>query len=420
MVRLGESMENLKIDFKKFTLANGLEIILLKRDSKFFNLNFGIKIGSAYESENERGFTHFVEHMLFKSNLNFTNHEINSALEFLGGDYDAFTDYGSTIFTLNGIGDDIEKSVELLSSMIRNPKFDKKEISLEKDVIISEIDSCLSDYEEYSFMRINEEAFENSHLKFDIAGNKNLVERIDRNALFEFYKRYYLPNNSYVVVISPHDEDYVVNLLDRYFGSWQSRALSHKSLIKESNISKTIVTNRSDLELSTVTYLFSFENLQEHEKILLKIAAYKLGGSSNSILFEKIREEMGLAYDVYTQIELSNEFEGMYIFCATNYKNVDKVIKIVDSCIENMKNCKDYFDSYNLQLMKKLQLMSIYSTIEDNEKLGLYLIDKMICKKDINSYINDLLTIDKVDSNELMNVCEKYFKNPTIHILKGK
>ena len=413
-------MENLKFDFKKFTLDNGLEIILLKRDSKFFNLNFGIKVGSAYESENERGFSHFVEHMLFKSNLNFTNHEINRVLEFLGGDYDAFTDYGSTIFTLSGISDDIEKSIELLSSMIRHPRFDKKEISLEKDVIISEIDSCLSDYEEYSFMRVNEEAFTSSYLRFDIAGNKNLVKSIDRDALYEFYERYYVPNNSYVVVISPHDEDYVVNLFDKYFGSWQSRVLVHKNLTKESNIPKTIVTDRSDLELSTATYLFTFDNLQQHEKILLKIAAYKLGGSSNSILFEKIREELGLAYDVYTQIELSDEFEGMYIFCATNYKNVGKVIKIVDSCVEDMKKCKDYFDSYNLQLMKKLQLMSIYSTIEDNERLGLYLINKMICKKDTDSYINDLLTIDKINSNELMNVCDKYFKNPTIHILKGK
>lgn len=420
MLRLGESMENFKIDFKKFTLDNGLEVVFLKRDSKFFNLSFGVKIGSAYESEDELGFSHFIEHMLFKSNEKFSNYEINKTLEFLGGDYDAFTDYGSTIFTINGMCIDIEKSVELISSMIMYPEFDAKEISLEKDVIISEIDSCVSDYEEYSFMRINEEAFKKSHLRFDIAGTKDSVKNIKRIDLNEFYKRYYLPNNSYAVIISSYDERYLVDLLNKYFGSWQSREAIHKDLIKESNISQKIVTYRNDLELSTITYLFTFEDLQQHEKILLKIAAYKLGGSSNSILFKKIREEMGLAYDVYTQIELSDEFDGMYIFCATNYKNVDKVMKIIDSCIENMKTWKDHFNDYNLQLMKKLQLMSIYSTIENSEKLGLYLIDKMIYKKDINSYINDLLTIDKINSNELIDICSKYFKNPTIHILKGK
>ena len=420
MFKLGESMENLKIDFKEFILDNGLKIIILKRDCKFFNLNFGIKIGSAYEFDNERGFSHFIEHMLFRSNLKFSNYEVNKILEFLGGDYDAFTDYGSTIFTIRGLCCDLEKSIELISSMVRYPKFDDKEMYIERDIIISEIESCIADYEEYSFIKLNEESFENSHLKYDIAGTKETIKNIVSEDLRRFYEKYYVSNNSFMVVISSYDESYVINLLKKYFDSWQSKELLHKKLIEESNIPKKIVTEKKDLELSTVTYLFTFNNLLQHEKIFLKIAEYKLGGGSNSILFKRVREENGLAYDIYTQLELSDEFKGMYIFCATNDQNVDEVIKIIDSCIEDIKNCKNYFDDYSLQLMKKLQLMSIYSTLEDNEKLGLYLLDKMIYKKNINDYLDDLSMIEKVSSEELMNVCKKYFNNPTIHILKGK
>ena len=413
-------MENLKIDFKEFILDNGLKIIILKRDCKFFNLNFGIKIGSAYEFDNERGFSHFIEHMLFRSNLKFSNYEVNKILEFLGGDYDAFTDYGSTIFTIRGLCCDLEKSIELISSMVRYPKFDDKEMYIERDVIISEIESCIADYEEYSFIKLNEESFENSHLKYDIAGTKETIKNIVSEDLRRFYEKYYVSNNSFMVVISSYDESYVINLLKKYFDSWQSKKLLHKKLIEESNIPKKIVTEKKDLELSTVTYLFTFNNLLQHEKIFLKIAEYKLGGGSNSILFKRVREENGLAYDIYTQLELSDEFKGMYIFCATNDQNVDEVIKIIDSCIEDIKNCKNYFNDYSLQLIKKLQLMSIYSTLEDNEKLGLYLLEKIIYKKNINDYLDDLSMIEKVSSEELMNVCKKYFNNPTIHILKGK
>lgn len=413
-------MENLKIDFKEFILDNGLKIIILKRDCKFFNLNFGIKIGSAYEFDNERGFSHFIEHMLFRSNLKFSNYEVNKILEFLGGDYDAFTDYGSTIFTIRGLCCDLEKSIELISSMVRYPKFDDKEMYIERDVIISEIESCIADYEEYSFIKLNEESFENSHLKHDIAGTKETIKNIVSEDLRRFYEKYYVSNNSFMVVISSYDESYVINLLKKYFDSWQSKELLHKKLIEESNIPKKIVTEKKDLELSTVTYLFTFNNLLQHEKIFLKIAEYKLGGGSNSILFKRVREENGLAYDIYTQLELSDEFKGMYIFCATNDQNVNEVIKIIDSCIEDIKNCKNYFDDYSLQLIKKLQLMSIYSTLEDNEKLGLYLLEKIIYKKNINDYLDDLSMIEKVSSEELMNVCKKYFNNPTIHILKGK
>ena len=413
-------MENLKIDFKELVLENGFKIIVLKKESKFFNLNFGIKIGSAYEGKNEKGYSHFIEHMLFRSNLKYSDYEVNKIIEFLGGDYDAYTDYGSTILSISGIQEDLEKAMELIYFMVTSQKFDEKEINIERDIIISELDSSISNYEDYSFMKLNEEAFENFHVKYDIAGTKEILNKITGDKLREFYNKYYVPNNSYIVITSSYDENYVIDLIKKYFSSWQNKTVQHKKLLGESNICKTIVTEKSDLEVSTITYLFNFKELQQHEKALLKIAEYKLGGSSNSILFKRIREEEGLAYDVYTSLELTDEFKGMYIFCAVNDKNIEKAVDIINDCIENIKNCKNYFDEYNLQLMKKLQLMSIYGTLEDNEKLGLYLIDKMIYNEEINYYLKDLLKIENTNSDELMNICKKYFKDPTVHILRRK
>lgn len=420
MFKLGEYMKNFKLNFREFTFKNGFRVIVLKRDCKFFNLNFGIKIGSAYEFENERGFSHFIEHMLFRSNFKFDNCEINKLLEFLGGDYDAFTDYGLTNLKMNGLCSDLDKSLELFSSMIRFPKFDEDELNIERDVIISEIDSCNADYQEFSFLKLNEEAFEYSHLKYDIAGLKEIIKNVSGEDLRNFYERYYIPNNCCAVIISCFDEDYVIDLLKKYFSSWQRSDLLHREIIDEKNIEKRIVTKKQNFEISTITYLFTFKNLSQHEKLFLKVLEYRLGGSSNSILFKKVREEEGLAYDIHTQLELSDEFMGMYIFCTTSKDKTDRVLKIIDDCIEDMKNCKDYFNDYNLKLMKKLHLMSIYSTLEDNEQLASYLINKMIYKQDIEGYLKDLMILDNIDSNELINTCKKYFSNPTIHILKGR
>src|SRR5699024_738003 len=129
---------------------------------------------------------------------------------------------------------------------------------IEREIIISEIESCIADYEEYSFIKLNEESFENSHLKYDIAGTKETIKNIVSEDLRRFYEKYYVSNNSFMVVISSYDESYVINLLKKYFDSWQSKELLHKKLIEESNIPKKIVTEKKDLELSTVTYLFTF------------------------------------------------------------------------------------------------------------------------------------------------------------------
>lgn len=413
-------MENLKINFKEFILDNGFKILVLNKQCKFFNFNLGIKIGSAYETDNERGFSHFIEHMLFRSNHKFKDYEVNNIIEFLGGDYDAFTDYGSTVLSLNGLDDDLEKCIELVSSMIMSPKFDSEEMDIERDIIISELDSCYANYEDFSFLKLNEQAFEKSHIRYDIAGDRELLKSVTNDDLRKFYNKYYVPNNAYAVVISSYSEEYIVSLLKKYFNSWQRKHILHKKLIEEANIPKTIVSEKSDLEVSTITYLFMFKDLQQGEKILLKLAEYKLGGGSNSILFKKVRDEEGLAYDIYTQLEISDEFKGMYIFCTTGKENIDRAKKIIDECISEMKNCSYNFDYYNLNLMKKLQLIAIYSTLEDDRKLGLYLIDKLLYNKDIESYIEDLEKIGNINKQQIMKVCKKYLNNPTVHILKGK
>ncbi|BAK81472.1 M16 family metallopeptidase [Candidatus Arthromitus sp. SFB-rat-Yit] len=413
-------MESLKIKFKEFILENGFKILVLNRQCKFFNFNLGIKIGSAYETDNERGFSHFVEHMLFRSNNKFKDYEVNNIIEFLGGDYDAFTDYGSTVLSVNGLDDDLEKCIELISSMVIAPKFDSEELDIERDIIISELDSCYANYEEFSFSKLNEQAFEKSHIKYDVAGNRELLKNVTSCDLIEFHNKYYVPNNAYAVIISSYSEDYIISLFKKYFNSWQRKHISHRELIEEVNIPKTIVTEKSDLEVSTITYLFMFKDLKQSEKILLKLAEYKLGGSSNSILFKKVRDEEGLAYDIYTQLEISDEFQGMYIFCTTSKENVDRAKKIIDESILEIKNCSYNFDCYNLNLMKKLQLIAIYSIFEDNRKLGLYLIEKLIYGKNIESYIEDLKKIESVNKEQIMEVCKKHLNNPTVHILKGK
>ena len=110
----------------------------------------------------------------------------------------------------------------------------------------------------------------------------------------------------------------------------------------------------------------------------------------------------------------------MYIFCTTGKENIDRARKIIDECILEIKNCSYNFDYYNLNLMKKLQLIAIYSILEDNRKLGLYLIDKLLYDKNIESYMEDLEKIGNINKQQIMEVCKKYFNNPTVHILKGK
>ena len=83
-------MFKINFDSKKTILKNGLEILTIKNSSQIASVNIGVRVGAMYEDDNERGLSHFIEHMLFKGTIDRTNEEINNELEFLGGEYNAY------------------------------------------------------------------------------------------------------------------------------------------------------------------------------------------------------------------------------------------------------------------------------------------------------------------------------------------
>ena len=114
--------------------------------------------------------------MLFKGTKNKSYEELNDELEFLGGDYNAYTDYTSTVYTISCLEEEIINAVGILGDMIINPAFDSKELEKERGVILAEMRASKDDIEDLSFKRTNEVAFNVNPLRYDVAG----IEKINR------------------------------------------------------------------------------------------------------------------------------------------------------------------------------------------------------------------------------------------------
>ena len=96
-------MIKLNFDVKRHTLANGLEVITINKDTQIAAINIGIKVGALYENIEQKGISHFIEHTLFKGTKTRSDEELNEELEALGGEYNAYTDYDATVYTISWI-----------------------------------------------------------------------------------------------------------------------------------------------------------------------------------------------------------------------------------------------------------------------------------------------------------------------------
>ncbi|XZL10542.1 M16 family metallopeptidase [Clostridium perfringens] len=411
-------MKRWTFDENTIILPNGLKVITIKKDTRLASINIGVNIGSLYEDEKELGMSHFVEHMLFKGTKNRSNEQLNRELEFLGGDYNAYTDYISTVYSITCLDEEFEKGIELLSDMVLNSSFDEKEMKKEKGVVLSEIKSDKDDIEDLSISRTHEYAFDKSALRNSIAGTEEHVKGFKRKQVYDFYKKYYTPDNCVIITVSAFSHEQMQKIITDLFGKWEGKSHKKAKIIKEENKDIVKTTYKSQIEQGTVTYLYAFKEVCEKDKLPLKILSYKLAESSNSILFRELREERGLAYDVYSQMDLDENVNTMNIFTSVREESIDEVIEVIDKAILDIKNKDINFDEDMLCMMKKTHKTGVVSTLEDCSSLCSYVLVQSLAGKDITEFINSMEELETLTGEDIYRVCNKYLNKPTIHILK--
>ncbi|MGH4138949.1 M16 family metallopeptidase [Clostridium sp.] len=401
---------------KQTELSSGIKLITIKKDSQISAVHVGINIGSLYEEKNEKGIAHFIEHMLFKGTVSRTNEKLNSELENLGGEYNAYTDFNCTVYSSTILNEELENVVSLMGDMVLNSTFPKDEIEKERGVILAEIRTINDDIEDLSFKRVNEVAFIYSPLREDTIGNEKIVKKVARRQLVDFYNKYYVPNNCFISIVSPLEHGVIIDMVQKYFGNWSKKSFEKKKIIYEHNQFVKEISYKKEIEQSTILYLFTFNGLSKDEELALRILNYKFGESSNSILFRELREERGLSYDVYTHLDTSNNVKTLYIYTSVSEENVDEAIEVIDTAIRDIESKKIVFDDNTIALMKKILKTAIASTLEDSTDLGNYVIHQAMDDENIYQFTEDMENMSNIKSEDLYNVAKKVLQKPTIHI----
>lgn len=412
-------MFKINFDVEKNTLNNGLEVITIKKDTQIAAINVGIKIGALHESSKEKGICHFIEHMIFKGTKNRNYEEINDELEFLGGEYNAYTDYKSTVFTVSCLEEEILNGIDLLGDMLINSTFNEEEVEKERGVILAEIRTSKDDIEDYSFNKVSSVAFNKSGLKYDVAGTIKDVKEYTRENLYEFYKKNYRPNNSIITMVSSLEHKDALKEIEKVFSKWENDKIEKAEIITEDNIHKTVTSYKKNIEQATIIYLYTFNDLSRELELPLRILNHRLGESSNSLLFREVRENKGLAYDIYSNIDLTKNVRSMCIYTAVNQEDVEETMKSIDDTIEAIKSGKTIIGERDLSIMKKVHKTAVISTLEDSSELCNYMLHQRLEDDNLFEFVDDMDKLNSLNMDRIYEVANEVLRKPTIHILKS-
>ena len=284
------------------------------------SVGFWFLNGSVDENSEQKGYAHFIEHILFKGTKNKTTTEIARCFDRIGSNFNAFTEKETTCFYCTFPSKHIEYAVNLLSEIIFSPLFEKSEIKKEKNVIISEIHEYEELPDENSYDLFLEKMWHPYSLGYKITGEIKDIKKIKRDSLFDFYSERYAPEKLIIAVAGKFDINKITDLLNKTLPVKKSKdktALFPPVRIKpESQYSFEYFHN--PIKQIHINAGIAFPTPAEMKSYYVFLFFSTLVGESmSSRLFQKLREENGLCYSIYSFRSIFNCISMWNIYANT-------------------------------------------------------------------------------------------------------
>lgn len=387
------------VEFNKKVLDNGLTVLHEKRDVDVTTVMFAVKYGSIYESEEEKGIAHFIEHLCFKGTEKRTAKEIASTLEGVGGNLNAFTSEEMTAYHVKLPSNHLELAVDVLSDIFFNPIFPEEEVKRESNVILEEIKMYHDNPRAHVMESIKSNLYEAPFGLF-IAGSEKTVKSMDRDFILDKHRSIYVPKNSVLSIVGNNDFEEVLSLVERYV-----KIGKDFTKLKMPSIKKRVLSGeeqRDGIMQTNLTLGIHMPTLSDKDRYAVELFNEILGSGMSSKLFTEVRERRGLVYAVRSDLDLGSNYGYMVISAGTDKEKIKEVIKVCKEEFSRMgKIEKDELEKAKIQIIGRSKVES-----EDSNDTALNLIISEFAG-DAKEYYNYTKRINAVKLDDLKKIAEK-------------
>ena len=296
--------------FDHWTLENGLHVVG-ERLPYLRSVSIGVwmRVGSMMETPAENGLSHFLEHMVFKGTEKRSTRDIAEEMDAVGGQMNAFTGKDCTCFYAKVIDEDLPLAVDILSDMTLHASLDEAEFKKERGVILEEISMEEDSPEDVVHELLSRIQFGNQAAGMPILGPAEQIAAYTRDDLANYRARHYHPENCVVALAGNYDPEQVLALIQQYFGEWKKSG-QRQTVPPMQPIPGQKAAKEKDTEQLHICLGYPGTFLGSDELYPMSVMNNLLGGAMSSRLFQKIREEMGMAYSIYT-------YPSTYVGCGT-------------------------------------------------------------------------------------------------------
>ena len=403
------------MDIKQTTLKNGLRIVTAERPQiETVSLGIWVNTGSAAETPEDNGISHFIEHMVFKGTKKRTSLQISEDIENVGGATNAYTSRHFTCFYAKMLKNDAELAADVICDFITSPTFDEKEMVKEKEVVVQEIKQSNDAPDDLVFDYFQEAAFPNQACGRTILGPIDHVRSFNKERMRHYMNTHYAADNMVVVAVGHiKHQDFVKMIEQRMAGIPE-----HINYTADKQIylggSKL---ECKDIEQTHVVLGFKGSSYQDKDYYQYSVLSTILGGGMSSRLFQEIREKRGLVYTISSFHQALKDAGVFGIYAGTTPKELHELLPVVADEIKKIMN--EPVTDVELKRAKTQIKASLLMSLESSSATAEIIARQMLLFGRVIPTEEIVEKIENITAKNLQTLAQKIFTSTPTYTLLG-
>jgi predicted Zn-dependent peptidase len=348
--------------FQKSVLTNGLRVVT-EEDPHFHSVAVGVWLnaGSRDEAQEENGLSHFLEHMAFKGTPRLSALDIAREIDQLGGSCNAFTSKENTCYHGKVLSENLPRAVDLLSDLVLHPSYHSQDLERERQVILEEICAQEDNPEDQVQVHFARGFWGDDAFGRPILGEEARISQVTREQLLAYRGIAYRPETTIIAAAGRVNHQELLDLITSRFRDFHNGAPPRQR--GRVSIHPGIYQHPRDLEQVHVCLGTRGPAAGDQERYAVTVLQLILGGNMSSRLFQVVREELGLAYNIYSFMSFFSDTGLLGVSAGVSPKNLERLLSATYQEIKKLKTAA--VPEEELRAAKEYLRGSIYLHAED-------------------------------------------------------
>ncbi len=383
--------------------------IYYPNNSYLTNIQILTKIGSAAEQKDNQGMAHILEHMFFKGSAKrHGGMAISRAANDIGAKMNAYTSYDHTVYYISVLNDVFEQGFDILADMYLNPLFPAEEFAKELNPILSELREREDDPDSFLMERSFAKYFGDSY--HPIIGTEESIRAATVEMMHDFKSKFYGGKNCLVSIVGGISQEKAFSCAEKLFQARPNNCIEPPK--KKISVQKgEMILKKAGISEAYCSLLFPAIEDSHPDRFKQDMMSYLLGGNDSALLFERIREELGMScYGIYSWVMRNEPFHVLGISCGIVPDELDDLIQEVMKQIERI--CASPLGEKRLKRGKASLRTSIAARAETSAGMNSMIALPILRGQTQHPLQKMLLELEAITLDDVLDLAQRTFSGP--------